>query len=277
MTLFTIDPEKCNRDGICVTSCPFALIEMKSEDAIPTPIAIAEERCMNCGHCMAVCPKGALTLKTMGPSDCRSVIRDKKINFEEMEQLFLARRSIRVFKDKPVSKETLRELFRLVGYAPSGHNARVVQWLVIEDAKEIKKLSGLVIEWLRRLLKENPLLAISMEADILVGAWDRGGDYILHSAPHVIIAHGPQHFKDVYPVRSEFAIAMSYLELAAASMGIGTCWAGFFQAAVQFYPPMNEAIGLPDGQLSYECMMLGYPKYNYQRIPLRNEPNILWK
>ena len=182
-----------------------------------------------------------------------------------------------MFKDEPVSKDTLKELFRLVGYAPSGHNARVVQWLMIEDADEIKKMSGCVIEWLRGLLKENPMFARSMEADILVGAWDRGADYILHSAPHVVIAHGPQQFKDVYPFRSEFAIAMSYLELAAASMGIGCCWAGFFQAAVQFYPPMNEAIGLPDGHLSYECMMLGYPKYQYQRIPLRNEPNVLWK
>ena len=28
MALFTVDPEKCNRDGICVASCPFSLIEM---------------------------------------------------------------------------------------------------------------------------------------------------------------------------------------------------------------------------------------------------------
>ncbi|MBI5342328.1 MAG: 4Fe-4S binding protein [Deltaproteobacteria bacterium] len=28
MTLFTIDREKCNRDGICVDSCPSRIIEL---------------------------------------------------------------------------------------------------------------------------------------------------------------------------------------------------------------------------------------------------------
>jgi nitroreductase/NAD-dependent dihydropyrimidine dehydrogenase PreA subunit len=277
MTLFTIDPEKCNRDGICAVSCPFALIDMTSESGLPTPIAIAEERCMNCGHCVSVCPTGALTLKTMGPSDCRPIKKGAGIRPEQLEQLYLSRRSIRVYKDKPVPRENLQNLFRLVGHAPSGHNSRVVQWLVIEDAAEIKRLSGLVIEWMRGVLEQNPAFGKSMEADILVAAWDRGEDYILHAAPHVVIAHGPLHLKDVYPVRSEFALAMSYLEIAAAAMGIGACWAGFFQAAVQFYPPMNEAVGLPQGQLSYECMMMGYPKYQYQRGPIRNLPNILWR
>ena len=277
MTLFTVDPEKCNQDGICAESCPFALIEMTSKEGLPTPIDIAEQRCMKCGHCMAVCPTGALTLNNMDVSGFRPIPQDGGITSEQLAQLFVSRRSIRVYKNKPIAKETLAELFRLVGYAPSGHNARVVQWLVIEDAQEIKRLSGMVIEWMRGLLEQNPAMALGMEADLLVAAWDRGEDYILHSAPCVAIAYGPQHFKDVHPVRSEFAIAMSYLELAAWSMGIGACWAGFFQAAIQFYPPMNEAIGLPEGQLSFECMMLGYPKFKYRQVPKRDMPNILWK
>jgi len=232
---------------------------------------------MNCGHCMAVCPAGALTLNDMDMDDFEPMPKESGITAGQLEQLFTTRRSIRAYKDKPISRDTLRALFRLVGYAPSGHNARVVQWLVIEDPKEIKRLSGLVIEWMRGLLEDSPEMAIGMEADLLVGAWDRGEDYILHSAPIVAVAYGPQHFRDVHPVRSEFAIAMSYLELAAWSMGIGACWAGFFQAAVQFYPPMNDAIGLPEGQLSYECMMLGYPKFKYQRVPMRREPSVLWK
>ena len=61
------------------------------------------------------------------------------------------------------------------------------------------------------------------------------------------------------------------------SMGLGGCWGGFFQAAVEFYPPMNAAIGLPEGHLSYECMVLGYPKYPYHRTPKRKEPTVIWR
>jgi nitroreductase/NAD-dependent dihydropyrimidine dehydrogenase PreA subunit len=277
MTLFTVDPEKCNRDGICVQICPFALIEMKSEDAIPTPVEIAPERCMNCGHCMAVCPTGALTLDTMNPADCIPVQPALQATPEQIAQLVRARRSIRVFKDKPVPRETISHLLDIVAYAPSGHNSQMVQWLVIDDRAEIQRLAGMVIDWMRLVMQMSPDMGRSMEADILINQWDMGRDYIFRSAPALIIAHAPQDHKDIYPARSNFTIAMTVLELAALSMGLGGCWAGFFQAAVQFYPPMNEAIGLPPNHLSYECLMLGYPKYRYQRIPLRNAPKITWR
>ena len=277
MALFTVDPEKCNRDGICVDICPFALIEMKTKDAVPTPIDIAAERCMNCGHCMAVCPTGALTLTTMSPSDCLPVEMSLQATPEQIENLVKARRSIRVYKDKPVPRETIQQLLDIVAYAPSGHNSQMIHWLVIDDPAEIKRLAGMVIDWMRIVTQMSPEMGKAMEADILINQWDKGRDYIFRTAPALIIAHAPQDHKDIYPARSNFAIAMTVLELAAFSMGLGGCWAGFFQGAVQFYAPMNEAIGLPPNHLSYECMMLGYPKYRYQRIPLRNAPKITWR
>jgi ferredoxin len=277
MTLFTIDPEKCNRDGICVEICPFALIEMKTKDAVPTPVDIASERCMNCGHCMAVCPTGALTLTTMKPAECLPVQKDMPITREQIGYLMKARRSIRVFKDKPVPRETIQALLDIVAYAPTGHNSQLIHWRVIDDPAEIKRLAGMVIDWMRMVMQMSPEMGKSMEADILINQWDNGKDYIFRSAPALIIAHAPQDHKDIYPARSNFAIGMTALELCASTMGLGGCWAGFFQAAVQFYPPMNEAIGLPPNHLSYECMMLGYPRYRYQRIPLRNTPKITWR
>jgi len=65
--LFYVDPEKCNRDGICVEACGRRLIEMGEADSVPTLITGVEELCINCGHCVAVCPSGALALHTMRP------------------------------------------------------------------------------------------------------------------------------------------------------------------------------------------------------------------
>jgi nitroreductase len=72
-------------------------------------------------------------------------------------------------------------------------------------------------------------------------------------------------------------IALSYLELAAISMGIGSCWAGYFNDAIESWTPMREAISLPEGHISFGAMMLGYPKYKYHRLPLRKEPKITWR
>ena len=71
MTLFTIDPEKCKRDGICVNECPARIIVQADKDSVPSLVEGGEALCINCGHCVAVCPHEAFSLKTMGPAIVR--------------------------------------------------------------------------------------------------------------------------------------------------------------------------------------------------------------
>ena len=72
-------------------------------------------------------------------------------------------------------------------------------------------------------------------------------------------------------------IALTYLELAATSMGLGTCWAGYFNVTATSFPPMQEALALPPGHQAFGSMMVGYPKFSYHRLPLRNPPAISWR
>lgn len=72
-------------------------------------------------------------------------------------------------------------------------------------------------------------------------------------------------------------IALTYLELAATSMGLGTCWAGYFNVAATSFPPMQEALALPPGHQAFGSMMVGCPKFSYHRLPLRNPPAISWR
>jgi hypothetical protein len=39
---------------------------------------------------------------------------------------------------------------------------------------------------------------------------------------------------------------------------------------------MMEALGFPEGHVSFGAMMVGHQKYKYQRLPLRNEAKITW-
>jgi ferredoxin len=72
MSLFTIDPEKCNRCGMCVLECPARIITAREPKSVPVLVEGGEERCIICGHCVAVCAPGAFA-HSFRPRPRRSV------------------------------------------------------------------------------------------------------------------------------------------------------------------------------------------------------------
>jgi nitroreductase/NAD-dependent dihydropyrimidine dehydrogenase PreA subunit len=273
MALFSVDRDKCKRDGFCVAECPIGIIQMKTAEDFPSPVADADELCITCGHCVAVCPHGALSHKDMTPEGCLPVRKDLVLDAEQAEHFLRFRRSIRNYKDKPVPRSILAKLIDIARYAPSGHNLQPVQWLVIENTQELKPLTALVVDWMRVMIVDHPEIAGPMHFGRAVAAWERGQERILRGAPHLIIAHGIQSPR----VQTACTIALTYLELAATALGLGACWAGYFNAAANFYPPLRQALALPEGHESFGAMMVGFQKYQYHRLPLRNEPAISWR
>ncbi len=142
MTLFTVDHEKCERDGICAAECPMGIIEVKDKESVPHPIEGAENLCINCGHCVAVCPHGAFSLTTMEADTCPAVDGNLLPSFAIVSHMIRARRSIRVYKDKRVGREVLEKLIDTARYAPTGKNTQLVRWLIITNKDTIKELAG---------------------------------------------------------------------------------------------------------------------------------------
>jgi nitroreductase/NAD-dependent dihydropyrimidine dehydrogenase PreA subunit len=274
MSLFTVDQKACRRDGLCVAECPAKIIEISGKEGFPTPVAGAEELCLNCGHCVSICPHEALSLKTMSPKDCLPLRKELFLSPEHCEHFLRSRRSIRSYKGKEVPHDLLQKLIDTARYAPTGHNSQSVHWLVIEDPTEVRHLGGLVADWMRSLLAERAEFALSMHMDRVVDSWDKGIDRIMRGAPHLVVAHGLSTMRVSQP---SCFIALTYLELAAPSLGLGTCWAGYFTAAANFYPPLQKVLALPQGHQTYGAAMIGYPKYAYQRMPSRNKPAIAWR
>ena len=274
MNQLVIDSSKCNFCGICALVCPQRIIEIASPESLPSWITGGEERCIDCGHCVAVCPLAAIGLATMRPEDCAPVNRSLLLSPEQAEHMLKSRRSIRVYKEDTVPREVLAKLIDIARYAASGHNSQPLEWLIIENSQEVKRLAGLVADWMGASIKDMPDLASLLHLDLLVADWEQGEDRILRSAPHVIVVHAPT---DNMGARGDAPIAMTYLELAAYGLGLGACWAGYFQAAATLYPPMMEALHFPEGHTSLGAMMIGYPKYHYARIPLKKEPPIIWR
>lgn len=274
MPLFSIDKDKCKRDGICAATCPVGLIEIRGKNESPAPIESAEELCLNCGHYVAVCPQGALSHRHMKPGECPPVRKELILSPEHVEHFLRYRRSIRNYKKKAVSRAIISRLIDVARYAPSGHNLQPVHWLVIDNSQTLRNLAGLVIDWMKKMMASNSLVAQQMHFDRVVDAWQKGKDRILREAPVLIVAHALRELSTAQP---SCLIALTYLELATTSFGLGACWAGYFNAAATFYPPVSEALALPEGHQCFGAIMVGFPKYEYHRLPLRNEPKITWR
>ncbi len=273
MSIFIIDQKKCKKDGICALECPTGVIEL-NRDKFPRPSEKADELCINCGHCVAVCPEGAFAHGSMSVEECPPLQKELLLSPEAAEHFLRSRRSIRVYKEKNVEKDIIERLIKIARFAPSGHNLQPVMWHVIEARKNIEELSNHVADWMRFMIKEHKDIADTMHLDIIVEEWEKGNDRICRGAPHLIIAHAAEENPTA---QAACTIALTYLELAAPSLGVGACRAGFFNAAATFWPPMRQALELPEGNASFGAIMLGYPKFKYHRLPARKEPEITWR
>ncbi len=273
MPLLTINQDTCNQDGICTKVCPAGLINFGA-DGYPEPIPEADELCIRCGHCVAVCPTASLVHQDIHPEECPPVRPEFELSPEECEQFVCSRRSIRNYKDKPVEEERLVRLIDIARYAPSGHNTQGAEWLVLGDRDELDRLTGLVGDWLGWMLENRPEEAARVHMDRVLRRLQEGEDVILRGAPVVIVAHA---HKDDPVAPTTCTIALTTLELAAPSLELGCCWAGYFNAAATYYRPMQEAMPLPENHKSLGAIMVGYPKFEYQRLPPRKEPPIIWR
>jgi len=272
MELFTIDQQTCNQDGLCALACPLGIIDWKAGN-LPVPGTDAEKMCIRCGHCVAICPTGAFHHRDMEPAACAPVHPEWQLSAEQCEHFLRSRRSIRTYKQQPVPRETLTRLIEIARYAPSGINSQGVRWLVIDNGDTLHQLAGMVIEWMRWLQREMPEMATALHVERAIQRWQAGQDGILRGAPALIIAHG-ETANRMAPTTC--TIALSYLELAATGLGLGTCWAGYVNAAVNSYPPLRQALNLAETQQCFGAMMVGFPRFRYHRLPTRNAPEITW-
>lgn len=274
MGLITINQQKCKKDGVCADECPAALIKLPKNEGYPEMIPGGEEACIRCGHCVVICPHGALSHQYASIQDCPPIDKALGINEQQAVQFLRSRRSIRRYQDKAVETEKIQRLIEIARYAPTGSNSQLVEWLVLTDQPKMNKLAERTIDWMRRALKEGPQNNLPAYFPIIVAAWDTGYDVVLRNAPVLIVASAPQEATNGLV---DLTLALSYLELAAPTLSLGTCWAGLLQRALISSPSLKEFLGLPREHPHHYPMMLGYPKVKYQRLPERKPPKIHWQ
>ncbi len=271
--MLNIDKNLCKKDGLCVTECPVSVISMKDRESLPEAIEGAEKICLCCGHCVAVCPHGALSHEATPLASCPEIDKDLTIDKRQAVQFLRSRRSVRVFKDQPVDKATIEQLIKVAGYAPTGSNLQMVEWMVFSDKNKLHEMSALTVDWMREALKRNPT-AVPPYMAKLIDAWDAGHDVVLRKAPAVIVGMVNKNARNGLV---DTTIALTYLDLAAPKFALGTCWAGLLQGGMINWPPLKKAMGISEDYPFHYPMMIGFNSTKYYRMPERKSPQITWK
>jgi nitroreductase/NAD-dependent dihydropyrimidine dehydrogenase PreA subunit len=268
-----VDREKCLHDGICVASCPMLLLELEGARADAVPTSTKGEQCVRCGHCVSVCPSGALALTSLARSELNPVRAEFRIEPAQAEQLLQARRSIRRYREQLVPRELIERALDSARYAPSGVNLQPVAWTVLSGRDRVHELAAGVLEWARALVEQSHPLAVRLNFGRFLASWAAGEDEILRRAPHVVLAHTP-----VGDAAGPGAavIAMTYFQIAATAIGLGTCWAGYLQIALGMSPAIVKLAAVPDGRQVHAASMLGYAKHAYAAIPPRKPLDVSW-
>ncbi|MBQ5727830.1 MAG: nitroreductase family protein, partial [Mailhella sp.] len=173
------------------------------------------------------------------------------------------RRSVRAFKDAPVPREVLLRALDCARYAPTGKNLENVTWLVVEGKARLRRIADAVVDFSR---DDEHMAGV-------VRAHDSGHDPIFRDAPCAVFALADSKY-DLSACNCD--IAVSYLELALPTLGLGACWAGFAMRAAIASPEVRAAFGAPEGLTPFAGLMVGLPKLKYSRIPARRELRVTW-
>jgi nitroreductase len=147
----------------------------------------------------------------------------------EFSELIEKRYSVRAYKPDPVEDGKLQTVLEAARLAPTAANRQAFQFIVVHtEGREAELARIYKADW----FVQPPLVICA--CGIPAENWVRKDG---------------KNYNDV-----DVAIAMDHLTLAAADVGLGTCWIGAFDPDAT-----REVLGLPDGVIPIAFTPLGYP------------------
>lgn len=255
-----IDRSKCVKCGLCVRECIVQTLHFGT-DGVPFMPPDEEKFCLKCQHCLAVCPREAVVCEGKTAADCA---RPGPLpRPEEMANLLRARRSCRHYREDAVAPEKLAALKQGLAWSPTGCNDHQMIFTVVDDPEDMEFFRTTTVKVLRFLIRSGLMRLFYPNYKRYLGDILAGKDMVFRGAPHLIAASSPRSA----PCGNwDPWIALSYFDLHAQSLGLGTCWCGFAVYLFRFVPALRRRLNLPRGYKPGAVMLFGEPAVTYPRM-----------
>lgn len=260
---FQVDKNKCIKCGQCIKDCSTCNIKF-DDDGYPFAI---ENTCFGCQHCLAICPVGAISVFDKNPEN--SAPNRQAVNPDDMMNLIENRRSCRHYKQENVNPETIEKLKNMLNWVPTGCNFKNLHFSIIENKDKMQNIREKLYAKLKFLLKFMP---VKGRLKAYKSAILSGNDMILRNAPHMIVVSVNKNApcKNIDPI-----IALSYFELYAQTLGLGTLWCGLAYKTLPFCKEIMKELEIPNTHEMAYVMLFGNPDVRYQRGIQPNYYNII--
>lgn len=283
-----VDRDKCIGCGECVKVCPSHLLELREKKAE----VVYGEACFACGHCWAVCPEEAITQNEVETKPSDKPGDFPAVSPDLLKMLLRERRSIRLFRDKPIPKDVLEQIVDAGRYGPTASNRQDVNYIVLSSKEKVNELRTLVegfmaktsrqlgnplIGWLYSLKFGRPGLNIMrhyiMAFRFLEPKQDRNAYIFLPYGAAVMVVHARS-----FDIMAHFncAVALYNCSLMAHSLGLGSCFTGFLHAGANMDKKIRSWLKIPGGHQCFGAMVLGYPDVKYRRLIERRKQQVQW-
>ncbi|OGO18930.1 MAG: hypothetical protein A2Z15_04095 [Chloroflexi bacterium RBG_16_50_11] len=164
---------------------------------------------------------------------------------ETLMEIIKARRSIRAYQDKPLSKSVVKDILEAAKYAPTARNMQELEYKVITSKTLISKLV------------EGIAAALQKEGMPLKGPPGAKPNFF-YSAPLLIVIIAP---KDNMFALTDSALAVQNIMLYATSIDLGSCFIGMARF-IERDKNLLKLINIADNMAIVAAVICGYPAEN---------------
>ncbi|MBQ9406639.1 MAG: nitroreductase family protein [Desulfovibrio sp.] len=251
----TVDAEKCVHCGMCIKDCVLGIIAFDGND-IPHYTPGGEKQCVGCQHCMAICPSGALSFGDKNAQDSSPVGLG---NSADLLQLIKSRRSYRFYKNEDVPADKLQQLIAMLPFIPTGGNADNLHFSIVATKEKMEAIRATTYS---AILKLQQLSKFQMAAK---NAYTEGKDIIYRGAPSLVAVAIDKEKTIEGCETADPIIALSYFELYAQSLGLGTVWCDMALTIANQLPEVYALLEIPSNYTLNYVMLFGVPAIKYTR------------
>lgn len=285
----TINEETCKKCKLCIEVCPCNIISMNGEVHF---ISEKEHICLKCGQCMAVCNTQSVQIDGISYDNDLFDLPENKVDYNDFIDFLANRRSVRNFKDKPVSKEIIQQIIDSIAFAPYGSAPNKVNISVLNNRKTIELALPLISEFLENIVKwvENPFMRFMIKRKKGIETMNtlkhhlypiaktgnyklEFGDRITRGAPAILVFHANKKAEEHTDNSMIYAV---YAMLAAHSLGLGATMISIVPAAINKSKELKAIFKIPEEHDAIISVILGYPKIKYKRAIKRVKDRICW-